>query len=159
MKRELTGRGVLIWLIGFFVVIMAVNFAFIFVSVDTFRGEDEQKPYLQGIEYNATLAHRAAQARLGWHAEISATRLASGQVRVLVSLRDASGSPHALAAASAELRHPSDENRDRTLALTPTSPGRYVADAGGVPSGAWDVVITGRAHDAPFEASRRLRVP
>ena len=159
MTRELTGRGVLLWLIGFFVVIIAVNAGFIFFSFDTFRGEDEQKPYLQGIEFNQTLAHRAAQARLGWHAEISATRLASGQIRVLVSLHDSAGMPHALAAASAELRHPSDENRDRSLALTPTAPGRYVADAAGVPSGAWDVVITGRAKDAPFEASRRLWVP
>jgi nitrogen fixation protein FixH len=159
MKRELTGRGVLLWLIGFFVVIIAVNAGFIFLSVDTFRGEDEQKPYLQGIEFNQTLARRAAQARLGWRAEISAIRLASGIIRVAVSLRDSGGAPHTLAAASAELRHPSDENRDRRLALTQIAPGRYVADADGVPSGAWDVVITGRALDAPFEASRRLWVP
>ena len=159
MKRELTGRGVLLWLVGFFAVIMAVNFAFIFVSVDTFRGEDEQKPYLQGIEFNTTLAHRAAQARLGWKAEVSAVRLASGQVRVALDLRDAAGAPQSLAAAAAELRHPADENRDRALRLSQIAPGRYAVDASGVPSGAWDVVITGAAKDAPFEASRRLWVP
>ena len=159
MTRELTGRGVLLWLIGFFAVILAVDAGFIVLSVGTFRGEDEQKPYLQGVEFNRTLARRAAQARLGWRADVSAVRLASGQVRVAVDLRDALGSPQALSAASAELRHPADENRDRSFTLTRIAPGRYVADAGGVPSGAWDVVITGAAANAPFEASRRLWVP
>ena len=142
MKRELTGRGVLIWLIGFFVVILAVNVGFIYFSYDTFRGEDEQKPYLQGIEFNRTLARRAAQARLGWQADVSAERLASGQVRVAVNLRDAAGTPQALTSGSAELRHPADENRDRTLALKQIAPGRYIARGGNTD------VLEARCHEA-----------
>ncbi|HEY1878254.1 MAG TPA: FixH family protein, partial [Rhizomicrobium sp.] len=66
MTGRLTGRGVLIWLFGFFAVIFAMNIYFIMVSSRTFRGEDEQKPYLQGVEFNQTLARRAEQESLGW---------------------------------------------------------------------------------------------
>jgi len=159
MIRTLTGRGVLLWLAGFFAVIFAVNVGFIVVSVDTFRGEDEQKPYLQGIEYNQTLARRAVQARLGWTADVTAERAPTGKVRVVVALRDRSGAPQDRATLAAQLRHPADENRDRELRLTEIGPGRYLADAGNISAGAWDIVISNGAADAPFEASARLWVP
>src|SRR4051812_16256274 len=89
----LTGRGVLIWLGGFFGLIMVTNVIFITVAVKTFRGEDEQKPYLQGVEYNHTLARRAEQAQLGWHASIDARRLPAGEVAIVVRLRHSDGVP------------------------------------------------------------------
>jgi nitrogen fixation protein FixH len=159
MIRPLTGRGVLVWLIGFFVVVFAVNAVYIAISIDTFRGEDEQKPYLQGIEYNRTLERRAEQARLGWTADVRAVRVAGGHVNVVVDLKGRTGRPETDAKLAGELRHPADENRDRTLKLTEVAPGRYLADAGPVQSGFWDVLVNGGAKDAPFETSTRLWVP
>ena len=46
MMRKLTGRAVLLLLVGFFGVIFATNAIFITAAVRTFRGEDEAKPYL-----------------------------------------------------------------------------------------------------------------
>ena len=77
MNTQLTGRGVLIWLIGFFGVIIAMNAYFVTVSSRTFRGEDEQKPYLQGVEYNQTLARHAEQSALRWTAVVTANRKTS----------------------------------------------------------------------------------
>lgn len=110
MTERLTGRGVLIWLFGFFGVIFATNAYFIMVSTQTFRGEDEQKPYLQGVEYNQTLALRAEQAALGWKATITAIRLANGNVRVEVRIRDRNGNAVAEVGLAGALRHPADEN-------------------------------------------------
>ena len=109
----------LLWLVGFFGIIFATNAYFITAAVKTFRGEDEQKPYLQGVEYNHTLARRAEQAKLGWKATIGAHRLPSGEVRVdrhAAHSRD--GAPETGAALTGELRHPADENRDRALHFT-----------------------------------------
>jgi len=156
MNRPLTGRGVLFWLIGFFAFIFAVNIVFIAVSVDTFRGEDEQKPYLQGIEYNQTLAKRAEQARLGWHASITAARLVNGHVRLAIAITGAGKAEPKLAA---ELRHPADENRDRQLRVVDAGNGHYWADAGTVRSGAWDVILTSADDKRPFEATARLWLP
>ena len=49
----------------------------------TFSGEDERKSYLQGLTFNRTLAQRAEQARLGWRAEITATRQKNGMACLL----------------------------------------------------------------------------
>lgn len=157
--RSLTGRGVLLWLAGFFLCVFAVNAAFIAISVETFRGEDEQKPYLQGVEYNRTLERRRAQARLGWTAAVRVERTTGGHVDVVVDLKGRSGRPETDAKLVGELRHPADENADRVLKLAEIAPGRYRADAGPVRSGVWDVVIDGGAAGAPFEASTRLWVP
>jgi len=159
MEKELTGRDVLVWLSVFFLCIIAVNVYFVVVSVATFRGEDEQKPYLQGIEYNQTLARRDVQAKLGWTANIAADRLASGHVRVDITLKQANGAPSTVEKLVGELRHPSDENRDHQLHLVQVRNGEYIADVSGVSAGAWDVIVSTTASETPFEATRRLWVP
>jgi nitrogen fixation protein FixH len=156
MTRTLTGRGVLLWLTGFFGLIFATNAAFITVAVKTFRGEDEQLPYLQGVEYNDTLAHRALQKKLGWQATISAVRHPDGSVRVSVSLRQPDGKAPPAERLSGELRHPSDENRDQALRLVSEGGGAYHADLPKVSRGIWDVVLKSDKGDAPFEAVRRV---
>lgn len=158
MTGKLTGKGVLLWLGGFFAVVIAVNAYFIAASVNTFSGEDEQKPYLQGIEYNRTLAERAEQAKLNWSATITAIRLASGDVRVIVTVADSQGVPQSHIRLSAEFRHPADENRDHTVSLRDVGDGRYEADIKGVAPGGWDVVVDSSTQNAPFQAERRLFV-
>jgi nitrogen fixation protein FixH len=144
----------LLWLGGFFGLIIITNVIFITQAVKTFRGEDEQKPYLQGVQYNQTIAHRAEQARLGWHASIDARRLPAGQVEILVALRHRDGSPETDARLAGELRHPADENRDRALRFSQISSGIYQATVQAAP-GNWDVLVS-NAQGAPFQASRRL---
>lgn len=158
MKNRLTGRAVLIWLVAFFGVIAAVDGTFIATSVSTYRGEDEQKPYLQGVEYNATLARRAAQQRNGWTAHIALDRSGAG-ARIDVVLMDRQGRPKDVAGLTGELRHPSDENRDRPLRFHAQGGGRYEARVDGVARGAWDVLIASNSNATPFEASRRLWLP
>jgi len=158
MSKTLTGRGVLLWLGGFFGIIFATNAIFITEAVKTFRGEDEQLPYLQGVMYNQTLEHRAMQKKLGWQASIAARRGASGKVDVIVQLHQRDGSPQGRAAMTGELRHPSDENRDRSLRFAEISAGVYRAELAGVAPGNWDVLVNSKG-DQPFQASRRLWVP
>jgi nitrogen fixation protein FixH len=158
MIRPLTGRGVLLWLVGFFACIIAVNVYFIVISIDTFSGEDEQKPYLQGIAYNATLERRAEQARLGWKADVAVRRLKDGHVHIEVGLKAPNGDTPGTRLA-VELRHPADESRDRALRLIAAGGGRYWADAGNVSSGAWDVLVSSTDSHVPFEATARLWVP
>lgn len=159
MNKPLTGRGVLLWLFAFFGVIFATNIIFITLSIKTFSGEDEQKPYLQGVQYNDTLARRAAQRKLGWRATMIATRLADGQLRISVSLSSPNGRPETGLSLGGELRHPANENRDRVLKFKEAAPGLYREDLASVGPGSWDVIVNNPAKDAPFEATRRLWVP
>jgi nitrogen fixation protein FixH len=156
MIRPLTGRGVLIWLAGFFGLVFLADAIFITEAVKTFRGEDEQKPYLQGVEYNQTLARRAEQHQLGWRASIDARRLKAGDIAILVNLRHTDGGPETGAWLTGELRHPADENRDRALTFSQISPGLYQARVPAAP-GHWDVMVS-NMQGAPFQAVRRLWV-
>ena len=106
------------------------------------------------MEYNRTLAHRAEQSKLGWHASIDAHRLPQGKVEILVALRHPDGSPETGARLDGELRHPADENRDRLLRFSQISAGLYQATAQAAP-GNWDVLVS-NSQGAPFQAARRL---
>jgi nitrogen fixation protein FixH len=158
MNRTLSGRGVFLWLSGFFGLIIATNVFFVVLSVKTFRGEDEGHPYLQGVEYNETLARRADQARIGWRAEISSARLPSGRLEITAHLTQATGTPEKDAALKGELRHLADANRDRPIVFRESSPGTYVAVLDGVSRGSWDVLLKNTGA-VPFEASRRIWAP
>lgn len=158
MKRTLTGRGVLVWLGLFFGVVIATDTIFVTAAVKTFRGEDEAKPYLQGIAYNQTLARRAQQAELGWHAVIAAGRSSGKGAVVDLDVVDADGAPKTGLILTGELRHPSDENRDRPIHFRELSPGHYRSEVENVRPGDWDVIAR-TEQGAPFEASRRLWVP
>ena len=157
MTRVWNGYHITIALIAFFAVIFSVDGFFIIKAVTTFRGEDEQMPYLQGVAYNDTLDRRALQAQLGWTATIAATRFGRDSARIEVSLLDRTGKPAQNVGLVAELKHPSDAGRDRSIPLHRTLSGPYVGAASGIEVGVWDLVVT--AHDAPatpFEAGRRI---
>lgn len=155
MTRKLTGYGVLTWLGAFFGLILVTNVFFITMAVRTFRGEDEQRPYLQGVEYNRTLARRAEQVRQGWRASIAADRLSSGAVRATVSIAKPDGTPLAGVHLMGELRHPADENLDRPLKFREVAPGQYEAETANVLGGLWDILVFNQ-DSAPFRANRRL---
>ena len=159
MTWTLSGRGVLLWFVAFFGIIFATNFYFITVAVKTFSGEDVAKPYLQGIEYNQTLARRAAQRKLNWQATMSATRLPSGHVRLQVQLARVDSPAGIDVSLTGTLRHPANENLDRSLELKQIGPGLYQADLADIRPGAWDVIVHTGSEAAPFEATRRLWVP
>ncbi len=154
MTRTLTGTKILLWLLGTFGVVFAVNGLFIAKAVSTYPGEDVSNPYLQGIDYNRTLSDRAVQAANGWHATISGARTANGRVTIsiIVSSRETLPAGFSLVG---ELRHPADAERDHKLRFVEPSPGTFVGQAAGVTSGAWDVVVRTNSR-VPFEASRRL---
>jgi nitrogen fixation protein FixH len=116
-KGQLKGWHALIWFLGFFGFMFVVNGIFLWTAITTFPGEDVDKSYLAGIDYNQELARRAAQEAAGWQAEIGSVRTGEAEVlTVRLMTRDGLALPafetHAL------LRHPSNRNLDQTLALT-----------------------------------------
>jgi nitrogen fixation protein FixH len=154
--KKLTGRGVLIWLGGFFAVVIAANSWFVTLSIASFHGEDRVRPFQQGLGYNATLQARARQREEGWRAVIDLTAQVPRRLRVSVMRRD--GLPVSGLKLAGTLRHPTDTFRDYPLSLTPTAPGLYEATIPDAQKGWRDVVIRGEG-DLPFEAERRLWLP
>ena len=122
MIKRVTGWHVLAVILVFFGVIITVNVIFIIQATRTFRGEDEPRSYVQGLDYNSTLAARAEQAALGWTAT---TEVEDG--RVVIRVLDAEGHPIDGLDMNGALRHPADTSLDRDLVFEARAEGRYVA--------------------------------
>ncbi|MBI1329703.1 MAG: ferredoxin [Alphaproteobacteria bacterium] len=150
-----TGRKTLVTLLASFGVVFAVNGYFVTEALKTFSGGEDQHPYLQGLEFNQTLARHAEQAGLGWRASLDVVRAPTGAAEVVVSVADRAGRPLSGLKLTGELRHPTNSARDHALTFADEGSGRYVAETKGLTSGAWEAHIASASGD-PFEATRRL---
>ena len=151
----LKGWHVLAMLVAFFGVDIAINTVFMVKAYGTFPGEISKTPYEDGIEYNATLAQKRAQAALGW-------RLAAGPDgpgRLRVDAADRTGAPVRGLKVSVHVERPATEDGQSDVALREFEPGVYRGETS-MPRGAWDLTVTaddGRGHVA--KADRRVLQP
>lgn len=155
-RFRITGRHVLAALVGFFLVIIAVNAVFLHHALRTFPGEKEKKSYLQGLNYNDRLAARATQEALGWSATIEEARLTDDLARIEILFSTARGAPLNGLSVSATLSRPASDREDQAIAFKTLGGGLYEAIMAAGP-GAWN--LDGRAvneRGETFEFSSRL---
>ncbi|MEM1146862.1 MAG: FixH family protein [Pseudomonadota bacterium] len=156
-QRELKGWHVLLIMMAFFGVMFAVNGVFLYHAITSFPGEDVKKSYVQGLNYNQTLAARAAQTERGWQAE------AGLQENSLVfRLSDADGQPVSNQMVIGELRRLATDAEDQAVVFRAGPAGEYIADLGAPTPGRWSVriYVMDAASDAVmFTASKTLIVP
>jgi nitrogen fixation protein FixH len=138
--KELTGRMVLLCLVGFFGVVAAVNAFMMGAAISTFAGLDSDSPYQAGLAFEEEIAAARAQQALHWQVQAKVASMDGGETRVEISARDASGTPLSGLGATARFVHPTDRRLDRDLAVTQDAPGHF-SGATGMAAGQWDVVI------------------
>jgi len=156
-RGELTGRHVLIGILAFFGVTFAVNAVFLTQALRTFPGEETEKSYLQGLEYNDVLAARAAQAELGWSARLVRASRNDDITVIELAYTGADGAPLRGLSLSGSLRRPADAKLDRDLAFRPAGDGVYRAETEAVAPGLWEVQTVAKdAFGAQFEVEARL---
>lgn len=143
------GHHVLFVLLGFFAVIIAVNTVFVTMAVRTFRGEEVERSYMQGLVYNEVLAERRTQAEMGWQAGMN---LVDGVL--ILSIEDRSGAPVEDLKLEARLRHRVDMAYDRALEFSEREPGVYLAPVSDLGEMAWIVSVS--AQNQPFEMEHTL---
>lgn len=155
--EALTGRHVLIMLLGFFGVVLAVNGIMLYVAASSFTGIETENAYVKGLAYNETLNAAEAQKALGWTVELDQRSLDGGLREVTAVFRDQSGRPLDGLAVTAELRRPVHEDMDRTLALMPLGGGRYGAEVELPLLGQWDARLEATTPDGRvFRMDKRL---
>ncbi|WP_373486863.1 FixH family protein [Blastomonas sp.] len=116
--RPFTGWHMTAILVGFFAVIMAVNFTMARMAMTTFGGKVVENSYVASQQFNDQLDRAAAQDALGWDEAI--TLDADRHVRIALSK---AGQPLAINGVTATLSHP--------LGRLPAVPLRFVADGSG----------------------------
>lgn len=141
-KGKLTGWHVLIILCVFFGVMVAVNVVFTVFAVKTFPGEQVEKSYVQGLNYNQTLQEKKRQAELGWKAEIGFEKQDSGAPRLVSNWLDRDGELMPQLTVKAKLvRLVSDEGQ-LEVDLQADGPGRYYTDLDELGAGEWRIEVS-----------------
>ena len=154
--RELTGRRVLLWLVGFFVAVFAVNAVLVQAAISTFGGLDTPSSYKAGLVFESEVARADRQAARHWQVDGKLRRDGAGEAVLDVSVRDAHGQPVTGLTADARLAHPADERLDHVIPVAVSGAGRFHGMSKAMP-GQWDLIVDFyRGHDRLFRSRSRV---
>jgi len=139
-KRELTGRAVLLWLVGFFGVVFAVNGVLVQAATSTFRGMETSSSYKAGLLFQADIESAERQDALHWQVDGKLARDRAGEAVIDIIARDAKGVALSGLTAVVHFAHPADAGLDRTVTLQSTGPGAFHGAAQAAP-GQWELIV------------------
>ena len=138
--KEITGRHVLIGLLGFFGIMLFVNGIFVYIALSTFNGLENPNAYRDGLHYNQRIAAAERQAALGW-----SHRLAVGEAgRLEVTIEDKAGKAVSGLAVNGDIRRPVGDGPAQPLAFDEVGSGTYAAKSAGLAPGNWIVSLDAR---------------
>lgn len=136
MQKTFTGRHMTAILVGFFGVVIAVNFSVARIALHSFSGVVVENSYVASQNFNGWLKDAKTEQGLGWNAKV--TRDGAGRLVV-----DTTGMPSS-AKLTALLRRPLGTPEDRTEALTQTAPNHFISKE--IDPGRWIVRIEADAN-------------
>ena len=142
--KPVTGRHVLMMMLGFFGVIFAVNGVFAFLAIDTFTGLETEQAYLKGLDYNRTLTAAAEQRARGWQVNLTEDTSPEGRRRFVLHYAGKEGRPLYGLEVTLELRRPSHADFDQRVTLTEVGDGRYAAELDLPALGQWKARVEAR---------------
>ena len=138
--RELTGRAVLLWLIGFFGLVFLVNGIMANAAISTFGGVETQSSYKAGQNFEHEVALARAQDDLHWKVDGKLNLERAGEAVLDMSVRDGEGQPVGGLTADARLWHPADSRRDHVIAMHKSGPGAFRGEAH-AEAGRWELIV------------------
>ena len=154
--RELTGRVVLFWLLGFFGIVFAVNAVLVQAATSTFGGLVTGSSYKAGLMFTQEMTSAQRQDALHWHVDGKLSRDRAGEAVLDVTARDAGGAPLAGLRADARIAHPADERLDHVIPVRPLAAGVFHGAAPAQP-GQWDLIVDlYRGDDRLFRSRSRV---
>jgi nitrogen fixation protein FixH len=152
--RPITGRTVLLYFIGFFGIIFAMNFYMVRVAVSSFSGVETESAYKAGLSFKNDVAAAQTQDARHWAVEASLQR--GDATSLVIAARDAQGQPLPGLNPEVRLAHPTDKRRDVLLGLAELAPGQF-RSLTPMPEGQWDLVIElRRATETVFRSKSRI---
>jgi nitrogen fixation protein FixH len=143
--KPLTGRLVLIMLLGFFGVVFGVNFTLMELAIATLPGTEVDSAYSASLGYEREIAAAHDQTARKWKVEAHIERDGSGGATLQVDARDDSGRPVTGLKFQGTLERPTDKRADLAVSLAEVGIGIYRGSAPAVAPGQWDLVLEGAA--------------
>ncbi len=154
--RLLTGRMVLVYLLGFFGIVAAANAVLIHEATSTFGGVETENAYKAGLSFGRDIAAARAQDALHWRVEGSVHLDATGKAVSEINVTDAGGHPIAGIEVFGLLSHPTNRKLDRTFTMTQVSSDRFRGTTEAAP-GQWDFIVDiDRNSEQVFQSRTRV---
>jgi nitrogen fixation protein FixH len=155
--KPLTGRLVLIMLLGFFGIVFGVNFTLMELAIATLPGTEVDSAYTASLGYEKEIAAAHDQAARKWKVEAHIERDGSGGATLQVDARDDSGRPMTGLKFQGTLERPTDKRADLAVSLAEVGIGIYRGSAPAVAPGQWDLVLEGdSAGERMFMSKNRV---
>lgn len=159
---RLTGRHVLMILLGVFAVVAVVNAYMIWQAIGSFPGVVTESSYRDSQHFNREIADAHLQAARRWRVDAKADRSRDGRVVVHLEAKDAEGKPITGVAFRATLQHPANRALDHAIPLTAVAgaSGVFEGAANGVGEGKWGMEVEGEsAEGRVFLSQNSLYLP
>jgi nitrogen fixation protein FixH len=137
--RPISGRIVLVCLIGFFGVVSIANAIMIGAAVSTFSGVETSNSYQAGLNFARDAEAALAQDALHWQVKAN-LRTSAAATLIEIDARDAENRPLVGLQATAHLSHPTDRRADQDVVLAEGTAGHFTGGATPI-AGQWDVII------------------
>jgi nitrogen fixation protein FixH len=154
--REVTGRTVLYWLLGFFGFVFAINAVMVKAATSTFGGVQTASSYKAGLMFKDELAEAERQESRHWRVDGKLARDAAGEAVLDIQARDAKGAPVTGLTAKAVLAHPADARLDHPIALSRIGAGQFHGQAP-AKAGQWELIVDlYRGDDRVFRSRSRV---
>ena len=151
-EKTFTGRHMLLIMIGFFSVIIAVNFTMASMARGTWTGLVVKNTYVESQQFNEHLATATAQQKKGIYSSLT---YQNNQLSMVLRSKD--GSPVTADRLVVEIGRPAFEQQDRTLELVPAADGFHRLEIHLNP-GNWDLRISGTYGQSSYRRDARIFV-
>lgn len=147
--------------LGFVVLVLLVNIAFIVTAISTNPGLVDQNYYEKGRHFEDSIQQRREMVnRLNWDLRIQVPEeMVMGQTTAIyVHAIDSAGMPLQDATAVLHAYRPSDANADFEIAMSPYAAGIFMAEAAFHLQGIWDLKVRVSQGEDHIETRRRISV-
>lgn len=139
--KPLTGRTVLLLLVGFFGIVIGVNLIMMRLAIQTLPGTEVDSAYRASLAYEKEIAAAHNQNARNWHVDAQVQRGPDGGSTLRVEARDDAGRPLSGLKFQGRFERPTDRRADQVVTLAETGTGIYSGISALIAPGQWDLVL------------------
>jgi len=137
--KPYTGKRILAWFVGFFVIVFTANGIMTYFALKTWTGLNTENPYVKGLNYNEEITNAQTQQNSGW--DIAITNIpdaTEGRFEITVNRPEESLPPTEV---TASFIRAVIEGYDQQITLSHNGNGVYGAPVKLPLVGQWDILV------------------
>lgn len=146
--KPYTGKRILAWFIGFFLVVFSANGIMTYFALETWTGLETEDSYVKGLNYNQEIENARVQNESGWNVSIAQMpETVDGRFEIQITRPKESFPPTQV---KATFIRTVIEGYDQEVTLSHLGNGLYGAPVKLPLIGQWDVLVVVESQNMPI---------